>query len=553
MKLFCSHKSLVIAVTLAILGSSACERSPETPAQAKEKKHGLFERPDPVADGIRETLARAPKNEINALVKEFYELRNYKPAWKRRGRLEQLTAALRELKLDGLDPADYSLAQLEQASGEAPEPETEAGAESAELSKAERDLLASKAYLSALLHLRNGKLDRAQRPRGLVQTGAKRAPKESAPFDVHWAVAAQDNGRIKHAFDEARPQHPVYEALRVALAKLLEQQAQGGWPSLPAATLKPGSSSADVALLRERLAAAGYLGAETAEDKQQYDDELTEAVRQFQREQFLKDDGVVNAETRAALNVPVEKRIDQIRVNLERARWQLRDLGDDFVLVDVTGYEVRYYRDAEPVLVSRAQVGEPETPTPMLRSEITHITLNPQWTVPPGMMEREFLPALEDGEEWLLASKGLKVVDEAGNEIDPEEVDWDEPYGVYLRQDAGPRSSLGRAAIRFPNPHFVYLHETPKKKLFDSTQRAFSNGCIRVEQAMELVQHLLGWDQVDIDAAIADGKTHEVPLPEPVPILVAYWTIDLHENGRIAYKPDVYGLDAPTLRALDAA
>jgi murein L,D-transpeptidase YcbB/YkuD len=303
-----------------------------------------------------------------------------------------------------------------------------------------------------------------------------------------------------------------------------------------------------VALLRQRLGAQGYDAGD--KESQVYDDSLVASVEQYQKDNHLVVDGTLNPATRAALNVPVETRVDQVRVNLERLRWQRPQLRGDFVMVDVPGYEVRYYRDGEPVWASRVQVGERDTPTPMLRSNITHVTLNPMWSVPPGMMEREVLPKVQDNENYLRRMR-LRVIDDQGREIDPDDVDWDEPYGIMLRQDAGPNGALGRAAIRFPSPYVVYLHETPHKKLFDRDQRAFSNGCIRVESQMELVQMLLGWDDATMQAELADNKTREVQLSQPLPIMLVYWTVDVNPEGRIGYKTDVYGLDQPTLRLLD--
>ncbi len=551
--MICRSKKLWLAVTLILLSQlGACERDDRP--QGKRSEAERKELSDPVAEWIRQLTwgtarAKLPRSarENASAVTAFHTAREFAPAWSDRGALEQLTSALTDLALDGLEPKHYGLEYLTRSGGEPPATKADAI-----LQEAERDLLATHAHLLALTHLQRGKLGRNARAEGAIQTSSQADSQQETPaLDLQSALDAVADEDIGRAFAEARPENPGYQELRDALEQLRVHAEEGGWPKLPAGpALRPGMSEPRIAILRQRLAAGGYLPSGDI-DNPRYGDELAEAVRKFQTDQFLKVDGTVNAETHAALNTPLQARIDQMRVNLERARWQLRELGREFVLVDVAGYEVRYYQNAKPVLVSRAQVGTTETPTPMLRSEITHVTFNPMWTVRPGMLERDVLPKIEEDAGWLRRNR-VKVVDYSGRELDPDEVDWDDA-DFMLRQEAGERGALGRAAIRFPSRHIVFLHETPYKKLFDRTRRAFSNGCIRTEQAMELAQQLLGWDDAAVERILADGKTHEIPLTEPVPMLLAYWTVNLHEDGRIAYRPDVYGLDAPTLQALNAA
>jgi murein L,D-transpeptidase YcbB/YkuD len=242
-------------------------------------------------------------------------------------------------------------------------------------------------------------------------------------------------------------------------------------------------------------------------------------------------------------------------VNLERARWMLRELRGDLVLVDIAGYRIVYFRGSRPVWRARVQVGRPYRSTPSFRSEITYFTFNPTWTLPPTILREDVLPHVRADIDYLARNR-MRVLDRLGVELDPALVDWSRPEGLLLRQDAGPGNALGQVAIRFPNPHAVYLHDTPNKRLFEREQRAFSSGCIRVENPLELVELLLDdperWDRPAIEALIATGRTRNVPLPRPVPILLLYWTVDVHAGGRIAFKPDIYGRDAPLLQALSA-
>lgn len=505
----------------------------------------------PVAEQIRERIeqwraahadvaaAQAPGDAVAA----FYEQNRFAPAWTQAGNLDQLLAALRDMTGDGLDPQDYALTELQRRRVVLTDPQVTAQ------QRAQFDLLATDACFAALLHLYRGKVDPATLdthwnfdPRQLDQTRGLQAVRE-----------ALAQGTIGELFARARPQHPLYGQLRSALAKLREVAAQGGWPAIAdGPTLKPGSHDARVPALRQRLQQGGLTVGEGTDDL--YDPALEAALKQFQREQYLTPDGHLGKATLAALNVPVAARIDQLRANMERARWLLHQLQGDFVVVDIAGYQVAYYKDGKPVWRSRVQVGKPYRSTPVFKSKITYLTLNPTWTVPPTILKNDILPKLRRNRGYLAANR-LRVLDGQGRELSPSSVDWAHPRGIVLRQDAGPGNSLGRLVIRFPNDYAVYMHDTPHQELFANGQRTFSSGCIRVERPRELAELLLDdpqqWSRAGIDAAIDTLKTQTVMLRKPVTLLLAYWTVDLREDGRVGFRPDVYGRDAPLLAALE--
>ena len=505
--------------------------------------------PDPEAASIRsqvEQLAAAGgamPAQAGALT-DFYRQRQYAPAWTKPATLDQLLGALADTATDGLDPEDYGLSRLQAMRA------TLAGDKATPAQRARLDLYATDAYLAALVQLYRGKV----------------AP---ATLDPHWnfearpldpaqglqaAIDAVDSGRVAELFARARPQNPLYDRLRDALARLRAVARQGGWPELPdGPTLKPGMQDARVPLLRQRLVAGGYLPADQVAGGQ-YDAALQAAVQRFQQDQYLAADGSVGAATRAALNVPANRRIDQLRVNLERARWLLHQVQGDFVVVDIAGYKVSYYKDGKPVWSSRVQVGKPYRSTPVFKSRITYMTLNPTWTVPPTILKNDVLPKIRANPGYLAANR-IRVLDAKGQPIPPQSVDWSNPRGIVLRQDAGPGNSLGRLVIRFPNPYAVYLHDTPHQALFGASRRDFSSGCIRVEHPRELAVLLLDdpakWDRAALDRAIDTGRTQTVDVARPVPLLLAYWTVDLHDDGRVGYRPDIYDRDGRLLAALD--
>lgn len=507
----------------------------------------MVERPlDPVSEQIRdevELLRAAQPGSPGDVVLAFYEQHQFAPAWTRPQDVDQLLDALGHLDRDGLDPQDYSLAELQRGRAALRDPRATAR------QRAQFDLLATDACLTALLHLSRGKVDPATLDPGWNI--------EAAPFDrsdgMRWVRDALSQERVGALFERARPHHPLYDELRMALAQLRKIAAQGGWPMLePGDTLEPGARDPRVPALRQRLSLGGFVVGDP-EVADLYAPVLQAAVRQFQQEQYLLVDGRVGAATRAALNVTTAARIDQVRANLERSRWLLHQLRGNFVMVDIAGYTVAYYEDGRPVWHARAQVGKPYRRTPVFKSQITYLTLNPTWTVPPTILRHDVLPKVRRDPGYLAANR-IRVLDQQGRTLAPSSVDWNQPRGIVLRQDSGPGNALGRLAIRFPNPYSVYLHDTPHQALFANEQRANSSGCIRVERARELAVLLLNaptaWDRLALDRAIDTNRTQTVMLRQPVPLLLAYWTVELRDGDRLAYRPDVYRRDATLLAAL---
>ncbi|WP_228716965.1 L,D-transpeptidase family protein [Billgrantia pellis] len=503
--------------------------------------------------GVVGELARqAAKAE--ARLEDFYALRDYRPAWRDDDAVAAFTSALHTLESDGLRPQDYRPDELRNRHREAYEDAANVEAQ------AQYDLFATRQLLMALDHLQRGKVD----PEALA-TGweVPVAPPDDSLAAVSGAV---DQQRFEALIGEVRPDFVPYQRLRSGLARYRNIEKRGGWPRLPERehALRPGDVDDDVPLLRERLAAIGELeimvadndifpgGELEAPEPHRYDASLEAAVKRFQRRHLLESDGIVGRQTLAALNVPVERRIDQIRLNMERARWLLHGLPESFVLVDIAGYRLSYYRPDGQIWRSRIVVGRPYRRTPSLRSEITHLTVNPTWTIPPTIKREDVLPRVRQDLGYLWRER-IQVLSPSGTPLDPWEIDWGNPGNIVLRQAPGPQNALGQLVIRFPNDHMVYLHDTPAQNLFSREQRAFSSGCIRVENIRELGQLLLDDTRSghDVERRIASGETQNVRLTHRMPVILHYWTVNPGDDGELSFRPDIYERDDALLHALD--
>lgn len=511
----------------------------------------------PPSSPLQEQLAEpalscvTPALELSAKDREwlepFYLLRGAQPAWNKQN-LPVLFAQLEALADDGLEPRAYHLEPLrELAAVDEPSPRLEACVE----------VLATTAYLQALRDLAYGRLEQAK-VEPLWEPESMAVQQSQAPL---LAIAQAGLSDPAQAFEQARPDFGPYQQLRQRYAELRRQELPQ-WLAIPGGTLlKPGAVDGRVPLLEQRLQLHGDLSqgapALVAEQGSVYSTALVEALKAFQRNHLLKPDGVVGPGTLAELNRSASERMDQIRINLERLRWLSHEIEPTSVLIDVAGAEVVFLRDHAVAWQARTQVGRPARPTPLLRSRITHLTLNPTWTIPPTILKEDKLPELRRDAAGYLAANHMQVIDYDGNPVDPRGVDWERPGRVMIRQSAGAHSPLGKVAIRFPNPFSVYLHDTPSQRLFDNLPRLFSSGCVRIERVTELVDQLLAGASPGERARIArqweSGNTLRADLPQPVPILMAYWTAQVGADGQVQFRPDIYGHDARLLKALEAS
>ena len=497
----------------------------------------------------------AAGEQIRALVAvpRFYEDRGWTPAWIVDGRPSScagaVAAALRRAGDDALDPADYHLQPLTRLLVRA----RGGGASPEEL--AELDLLLTDAFLVLGSHLHQGRVN----PVSLEAEWLANRRRLDMTDVLERALASGD---VAGALEALRPGQPEYRLLRDKLEDLRAVQASGGWETVPdGATLRPGEDAPRVPALRRRLLAAGDLALGDDGEGTRYDADLARAVARFQLRHGLDPDSAVGARTLEELNVPVDARIRQVAVNLERWRWLPEELGRTHLRVNIAGYSVEVREEGDVVLDMRAVVGRTYRQTPMFSASMTYLVLAPFWHVPPGIAANDKLPELRRNPGYV-AAQGMTLLDQATHRaVDPATVDFDALTGAEfnrryrLRQDPGPLNALGKVKFMFPNRHNVYLHDTPSRELFARTERAFSSGCIRVERPMELAEHLLradpSWPSSRIREVARGTVETTVRLAEPVSVHLLYWTAFVDADGRIHFRSDVYQRDTRVRRALE--
>ncbi len=480
------------------------------------------------------------------IIHDFYSRRNFEPAWNDHSKIEELLEIIRDSADEGLDPEDYSLSDLENL-------HTIASKSTEQL--ADFDILLSDSLLRLGFQSRFGKVD----PNTLDPNwNFSRDIEGKDPAIIMQAAINSDS--IREFIDSTLQRQPFYQRFKTALMKYNSIKAQGGWPVIPEGqVLKPGMDDQRMLRLRARLKVTGDLSGSTADNQFYFDQDLENAVTQFQQRHGLEADGKVGRQTLAAMNTSVEERINQIRVNLERARWLLKDLQGDYIVVNIAGYQAFLIRNGVEVWRTKVMVGKTFRQTPVFKSQMKYLVFNPTWTIPPGILRADILPKARKDPEFV-RKKGYHVLDRQGRRVDYDSIDWSHAsvknFPYIIRQPAGPSNALGQIKFIFPNHHFVFLHDTNHRSLFSQPERAFSSGCIRVEHPLTLAELILNnskkWNQESIQKAIQTGNTRTVHLEKPLTVLLLYWTFMVDEDGTIRFMKDIYQRDQKILNALQS-
>ncbi len=388
---------------------------------------------------------------------------------------------------------------------------------------------------------------RAQEPvftSSLASEGKAAAPRNSKLATQTEIVAGQDQVPMLSPGS--------VESVQGAISMYEEIVAGGGWQDLPAKTLKKGNKGEAVQALRQRLVAENYLPFDTLQTEQGsvFDQEMEDAVRAFQENHGVLPSGIVGEKTLAALNVPADTRLGALRENLFRVQAYAKDLGDRSILVNIPGAQLETVEFGKVYSRHNIVVGKLERPSPTLASKVSDINFNPYWKIPASIVERDIVPKYLDDPSYLDANH-IRVFDGVnGPEIDPTYIDWSmtDPERYFFRQEPGPHNSLGTVKINFPNDHMVYMHDTPHRELFGRNVRFESSGCVRIDQVDTVVKWILDRTGSAItpdeyEQIVASVEQYDQKIENGPDVRWMYLTAWATEDGRVNFRPDVYGLD----------
>src|SRR4051812_44443719 len=492
----------------------------------------------PVRDALRELVSgnrlsrMIDRKAERTAVEAFYSSRDYEPVWVGKDgateRARQAINHLRHADADGMDPADYPVSSIA------------ADASPASLAEAEMRLTQS-----ALDYARHAQIGRVHYSRVTGDIFYElNAPQ---PLDVLSKLASAKNA--EDVLESYQPPHAAYKALRKKLAEARGTKGDGGpaqmarGPVLELATDK--KSRQTILMTDERVPQLREkLGLPTVRGDLFYDKPLADAVAQFQKEKGLPANGRLTNQTVDALNGKRHERDDQIIVaNMERWRWLPRDLGKAHVVLNIPDYTLQVYNSGASIWKTKVVVGKPgRHATPLLSETMKFITVNPTWNVPPSIVYNEYLPALQQ-DPTVLQRMGLRL-------------EQNRDGSVHISQPPGAGNALGRIRFNFPNKFLVYQHDTPDKHLFAHTKRAYSHGCMRVENPAKYAEIMSGlgipgkgYTQDQIKGMFGRSEI-DLRFTTPIPVHITYQTAFVDESGHLQIREDIYGRDAQTLAAL---
>jgi murein L,D-transpeptidase YcbB/YkuD len=338
------------------------------------------------------------------------------------------------------------------------------------------------------------------------------------------------------------------QTTEAAIPRIEAAVQQGAWAFVPPTDrLRLGNRHASVVGLRQRLIAGGDL-ATSAGASDVFDSYIEAAVKRFQARHGLTADGIVREATFAALNIPAEARLAQLKTNVVRLRSFSGNLGPKFVMCNIPAAQIEAIENGVAVTRHTAVVGKPDRPSPDIQSRIVEVNFNPFWTVPVSIVKRDLIPKMQEEPDYLTKQR-IRIIDQRGNELQPQQVNWntEEAVNYKFKQDPGDFNSLGAIRINFPSSHGVYMHDTPSKNLFGEDFRFHSSGCVRVQNVRELVTWLLhdtqGWPRQQIDDVIRSGDRKDARLSRPVPLYWVYVTAWATPDGIVQFRDDIYGRD----------
>lgn len=511
--------------------------------------------------GSHTTLFMLEKEQVLRLYAKYdYETLWIAPDYTLNPNLFEMLSVLRSIEDFGLEGVKYHLVEIEAILDELKQAKRSTSRER-NLLVAQVDVLLSDAFLAVARDLRESEINFEEFSELLKRKYEEEEiryvwenPNRSIKY-ITFFESVRARGNLKKSLLGLSTHNEMFLRLKEAYLRYQNIAKEGGWQKIPyGKKLRVGMYSPKrVTLLAKRL--------HMTEDLPFLDQNLTkmttdirDALVHYQKRMGLWASGTLTEATRKSLNVPVEQRVAKIKLNMERARWENKPFGAEYVWINIPDFKMQFIKDGMKDIEMKVVVGKKKNPTPIFTSMFSYMVLNPTWTVPESIVQKEMLSRIQEDPDYLETRrfKLYKGKDKNGKEIDGFNIDWWEydekselPFSFV--RDPGVGNPLGRVKFMFPNKYAVYMHDTPEKNLFKNSKRAYSHGCIRLGKPQALLTYMVDhYTSVPFEAVVAlqeAGETESVPLDSKIPVYIRYYTAWSDEEGFVSFRNDIYGYD----------
>jgi murein L,D-transpeptidase YcbB/YkuD len=470
------------------------------------------------------------------VLKEFYLASGYKSVWQSKKDRATILEQLSNSDEEGLNSANYNVNKLKKFEKKY--------AALKDKERASYDILLTHSFQKYILHLSNGQFN----PSNIY----KDWDLKRNTIDINETIGMMlKSDSLAYKIEQLKPQHVVYKSLKKAL-RIINSFPKDDFTAIQLANkIVLNDTNPSLIDIKKRLI---YWKDMQSKDSLSsiYDSETNEAMRRFQTRHGLAADGVIGKGTVEALNFSKRKRKEQILVNLERWKWYPKEMGEEYLVINIPDYKLVLVKNEDTIRTHKTIVGRDKRPTPVLSSNLTHVVLNPTWTVPPTILREDVIPAISRNRGYL-AQTNIKIYDGNGKVVSANNWKLSEAKRYRYVQSPGTFNSLGMVKIIFPNRFSVYLHDTNHRDFFGKQKRSLSSGCVRVENPLELAEYLLNdetnWKLEKITEVLKSDKTKYVKIKNEVSIHILYWTA-WSENNTLIFRDDIYNLDGDLYRRL---